>query len=252
MKKLLFTGFTALAMMLATVPESRSASPAQMQWTRNVVQYARGGRWVNAYRGLPLNSGAYVRTGSDSRAQIQYADGTIMRMGSRSIARIRYVGSKNVTVSRGKAYFKVSKQRSRMKVRTRTAVATVLGTEFVVEVKDIAGCTSDCGDTTKFTTLEGNVGVSGIDGNGMIELGAGMTTEVSRGQNPQTPQSAGNGDLNPEGLSEDKEGPDGDLARQGLDPSNPQQQLLIQQNSPGVQGSLDTGAATGTLDVTIQ
>lgn len=252
MKKLLFTGFTALAMMLAAVPEGHSANSAQMQWTRNVVQYARGGRWVNAYRGLPLNSGAYVRTGSDSRAQIKYADGTIMRLGSRSIARIRYAASKNVTVSRGKAYFKVQKQRSRMKVRTRTAVATVLGTEFVVEVKDSTGCTVSCEDGTKFTTLEGNVGVAGIDGNGMVELGAGMTTEVSQGENPTAPQSATNGDLNPEGLTEDNEGPDGDLARQGLDPSNPQQQLLIQQNSPGPQNTLDTGAATGTLDVTIQ
>lgn len=242
MKKLLFTGFTALAMMLSTVPESRSASSAQMQWTRNVVQYARGGRWVSAYRGLPLNSGAYVRTGSNSRAQIQYADGSIMRLGSRSIARIRYVGSKTVTVSRGRAYFKVKKQRSRMKVRTRTAVATVLGTEFVVEVKD---------DATKLTTLEGNVGVSDVEGGRMIELGAGMTTEVPEGKQPGTPQSAGQGDLNPEGLRDDKEGPDGDLAKQGLDPSNPQQQLLIQQNSPGIQSTIDAGAATGTLEVTI-
>ena len=252
MKKIFLTGLTALAMMLSTVPESHSASSAQMQWTRNVVQYARGGRWVNAYRGLPLNSWAYVRTGSNSRAQIRYADGSIMRLGSRSIARIRYVGSKNVTVRRGKAYFKVNKQRSRMKVRTRTAVATVLGTEFVVEVQENPGCTSGCEDTTKLTTLEGNVGVSAPDGSGMVELGAGMTTEVNQGQKPKAPQSAGRGDLNPEGLSEDSEGPDGDLAKQGLDPSNPQQQLLIQQNSPGPQSGLDTGAATGTLDVTIQ
>ena len=252
MKKLVFAGVTALAILLSTVPEGQTAAPAQMAWTRNVVQYSRGGRWVNAYRGLALNSGAYVRTGSNSRAQIHYADGSVMRLGSRSIARIRYVGSKNVTVSRGKAYFKVSKQRERMKVRTRTAVATVLGTEFVVEVNEPGSdCQQDCGQETRITTLEGNVGVSGTENGPMVELPAGMTTKVGDGETPENPQPAGQEELNPEGLTQD-EGPDSDLKRGPLDPSNPQQQNLIQNNAPGSQGPLENGPLTGELEITIQ
>lgn len=253
MKKLVFAGVTALALLLSTVPEGQTAAPAHMAWTRNVVQYARGGRWVNAYRGLALNSGAYVRTGSNSRAQIHYADGSVMRLGSRSIARIRYLGSKNVTVNRGKAYFKVNKQRQRMKVRTRTAVATVLGTEFVVEVNDTPQtCQQDCGDQTRITTLEGNVGVSGAEGGPMIEVPAGMTTEVGEGDEPSPPQPASQEDLNPEGLPQD-DGPDSDLANGPLDPSNPQQQNLIQNNGPGSQGPLENnGALMGELEITIQ
>lgn len=249
MKKLLFAGAMAVAMVLSTVPEGQTAAPAHMAWTRNVVQYSRGGRWVNAYRGLPLRSGSYVRTGSSSRAQIHYADGTVMRLGSRSIARIRYVGRKSVNVKRGKAYFKVQKQRRRMKVRTRTAVATVLGTEFVVEVQEGQQPNEE---NTRITTLEGNVGVTGPDGGNGIEVGAGMTTEVPQGQKPRNPAPANPNDLNPEGLSSDDKGPDGDLANQGLDPSNPQRQTLIQQNTPGPQGTLNNEPLTGELELVIQ
>ncbi len=272
MKKIMLTALSGMVMALAVVvPESHSASPARMAWTRNTVQYTRGGRWVRAYRGLPLRSGAYVRTGSRSRAQIHYSDGTVMRLGSRSIARIRYIGRKNVRLRRGKAYFKVKKQRRRMRVRTRTAVATVLGTEFVVEVKDESSkqakhpladfgmgsdlptlAQNDPGVSTQITTIEGSVGVSNLAGGGTVEVTAGMFTSVQGGQSPKEPRQAPPTDLNPEGLAADDDGPDGDLAKQGLDPSNPQQQNVIQQNSPGSQGSLDTSPVTGELEVIIR
>lgn len=277
MKKLLIIGLASVCTVLTMAPEGQSAATARVAWVRNTVQVTRGGRWVRAYNGVVVNSGAYVRTGSNSRAQIHYADGSVMRLGSRSIARVRYVGSKSVNLRRGKAYFKVNPQRKRMRVRTRTAVATVLGTEFLVEVKEQAkeayyhplsfnqfGYSTEPtqyaqagggGGSTQITTLSGLVGVTDPNGGNPIELGPGMTTFVPENMPPQPPTEADPNQVDQEGLSHDSgkggEGGD-DLANKPLDPSNPQQRTTVQQNTPGDGGSLDTTPTTGTLEVIIK
>lgn len=275
MKKLTLMGLGACLLALGIhVPESHSASSARVAWVTNTVQVTRGGRWVKAYSGIPVASGAYVRTGSASRAQLHYSDGSVMRLGSSSVARVQYVGSKNVNLKRGKAYFKVSKQRQRMKVKTRTSVATVLGTEFLVEVKPITTISQGTGQTglsygsvqlaqaggiqgftTQITTLSGLVGVGDANGGNMIEVGPGMTTFVGENLPPTAPQQADQDQLKREGILQDDQVADGDennLANQPLDPSNPQQQVTIQQNTPGAQGTLDTSPTTGELEVIIR
>ena len=274
MKKLTLMGLGACLMALGIqVPDSHSASSARVAWVTNTVQVTRGGRWVRAYSGIPVASGAYVRTGSGSRAQVHYSDGSVMRLGSSSVARVRYVGSKNVNLKRGKAYFKVQKQKKRMRVRTRTSVATVLGTEFLVEIKPITTI-SQAGQqglsygsvqlaqaggaenfTTQITTLSGLVGVGDSNGGNMIEVGPGMTTFVGQNLPPTPPQQADQEQLRREGILQDDQVADGDpdsLANQPLDPGNPQQQVTIQQNSPGSQGNLDTSPTTGELEVIIR
>lgn len=277
MKKVFIVGLASICFGLTMAPESLSASTARVVWATNTVQITRGGRWVSAYNGTPVNSGAYVRTGSNSRAQIHYADGSVMRLGSRSVARVRYVQSKSVSLKKGKAYFKVAPQRKRMKVRTRTAVATVLGTEFVVEIKEgqqnqalnqmefgygtqpemyaqVPG-----GEITQITTLSGLVGVSGPEGGNPIELGPGMTTFISENMPPQPPQQASpeqmkeNEDLLKEEPKDPDQGPKPKgFANKPLDPGNPQQRTTVQQNSPGEGGGLDTTPTTGNLEVIIK
>lgn len=268
MKKLLIMTLAAGVLALtAQVPESESASSARVAWVYNTVQVTRGGRWVKAGNGTAVASGAYVRTGSNSRAQVHYSDGTVMRLGSRSVARIRGVQQKNVNVHKGKAYFKVKPQQKKMRVKTRTSVATVLGTEFLVEVKEIStpqaqlkqglsyGSVQLAQGTdnliTQITTLEGLVGVGDANGNNLVEVGPGMTTFVGENLPPVQPQPADQQDLRNEGLLQDDQ-PDGDLSNDPLDPSNPQQQTNIQQNSPGNQGTLDTSPTTGELEVIIR
>lgn len=271
MKKGLIWGLAALTLGLTMAPESWSASSARVAWVYNQVQITRGGRWVSAGNGTAVASGGYVRTGTNSRAQIHYADGSVMRMGSRSVARIREVGSKNVQLHRGKAYFKVSPQQKKMKVRTRTAVATVLGTEFVVEVKEAsaqqlgmlkaqrlsygtAQMAQNLDNTvTQITTLDGLVGVSDANNNNFIQLPEGTTTFIGAGAPPAPPENIdlenfekGQGDL---GLDNDS-----DLANSELDPNNPIARTNLQYNTPGNQGGLDTSTAqeTGALAITIK
>lgn len=266
-------GFAAMMLALAAAPESQSASTARVAWVYNQVQVTRGGRWVGAGNGTSVASGAYVRTGSNSRAQIHYSDGSVMRMGSRSVARVRDTGAKNVQLHKGKAYFKVAPQQKKMKVRTRTAVATVLGTEFVVEVKEASSLSAQQmgilnsqklsygtmqlaqnADNliTQITTLDGLVGVSDSNGNNFLELPPGTSTFIGGGLPPAPPQSVdleqfeqGQEDL---GLDDDN-----DLVSGELDPNNPLARANIQQNSPGGSGgNLDISPTTGNLEIIIR
>lgn len=275
MRKLTLMGLGACLCALGIyVPESHSANSAQVAWVTNTVQVTRGGRWTKAYSGIPVASGAYVRTGKGSRAQVHYSDGSVMRLGSSSVARVRYVGSKNITLRQGKAYFKVNKQRSPMRVRTRTSVATVLGTEFLVEVRptttangnfqpglryasmQLAQAGSTDSFITQITTLSGLVGVGDADGGNLIQVGPGMTTFIGQGSPPTPPEQADPAQLEGEGLLQDDQVAAGstpqNLANQPLDPSNPQQQVTIQQNTPGAQGPSNTSPTTGELEVTIR
>ena len=271
MKKQLTVAFAALMMGLAAAPEVHSASSAKVAWVYNQVQVTRGGRWVSAGNGTAVGSGAYVRTGTNSRAQIHYADGSVMRLGSRSVARVRNVGGKNVQLHRGKAYFKVRPQQQKMKVRTRSAVATVLGTEFVVEVKSAddvqigllpqvlgfgtapqqmaQGALPDV--ITQITVFQGQVGVSDPNLQNMVNLTTGMMTLVGQGLPPAPPEPI---DLNNFEREQNDLGldNDNDIAQGGVDPSNPLYNNQVQLNSPGSQGNLGTPPQTGSLTVIIE
>lgn len=268
MKKLAILGLAVITVGLAS-PPGMTLSTANVRWVFNQVQVTRGGRWVGAVNNTYVLSGAYVRTGYNSRAQINYADGTVMRLGGGTIVRVREAVAKTVQVNRGTAYFKVSPQQQQMRVRTRTAVATVLGTEFVVQVKEgktkhalgnqgIGYGTSPeqlalgADDSiTQITTLNGLVGVSDANGANMIQLPEGMTTMIGLNGPPQPPQEVdlqnfeqGQSDL---GLDDDNDAMNG-----ALDPSNPLARTNIEQNSPDGEGGLSTSPTTGSLELTIK
>ncbi|PIQ26066.1 hypothetical protein COW36_02325 [bacterium (Candidatus Blackallbacteria) CG17_big_fil_post_rev_8_21_14_2_50_48_46] len=282
MKRILPLSLTAVVLVLASPHESQADSAARVAWTHNTVQINRGGHWISASRGMPLSSGTYIRTGGNSRAQIHYADGSVVRLGSRSIARIRAAAAKQVQLHKGKAYFKVQKQNQKMRVRTRTAVATVLGTEFMVSVEEkpttqstflpmpdrssmntaqplgfgtfpVALALPDI--ITQITVFEGNVGVSGPDLQNMVNLGAGMMTLVGQGLPPAPPQPV---DLNnlrqQEPVAQDPPENNGQtgngFSNSPVSPDNPQQQVQINQNSPGQ--NINTTPATGELEVVIK
>jgi len=276
-KKFLIMGLGSVCLALSATPIGWTASGARVAWTHNTVQVTRGGRWVQAYNGIPVAGGAYVRTGNNSRAQIHYADGSVMRLGSRSVARIREAQRKQVNLNQGKAYFKVKPQPQRMKVQTRNAVATVMGTEFVVEVKapDSAQQSwllnpqrlsygsmqvAQAGGNdlvTQITTISGLVGVSDLRGGNLIEVGPGMSTFVGDNLPPQPPTNVDTEQLqqNEELLQEDQfagANDAGSFANSPMNPDNPQQQTTVQQNSPGSQGNLDTTPTTGSLEVIIK
>lgn len=267
--------------------EAQTASTAQVRWVTNTVEATQGGRWTKAYANMALNSGAYVRTGGNSRAQIHYADGSIVRLGSRSVARIQAKAGKSVQVNQGKAYFKVQKQNQQMKVKTRTAVATVMGTEFLITVRkgDEKSAYQPMNGTeslvwgddnrlmpkygsapmvlaqapdfvTDIVVLEGQVGVQGLNSDDQVLLGAGMMTSVGMDQPPQPPQNVDTNQVrNQDALAQEDKSSDnanqGDnFSQRKLTPDNPNQQVQVNQNSPDQ--NLNTSPTTGELEIIIK
>lgn len=180
--------FLAFGLVLWVMPSaSWAAVSARIAWVQNTVQVRMGSSWVAARGGMSLASGSAVRTGANARAQINYLDGSVVRLGSRTTAVIRQAksGAKNVKINKGKAWFKVQKRSKGMKVRTPSAVATVMGTEFVVNVEATAGNGPDL-TKTDVTVLDGAVNVASEVGDA-VNLTAGMATSVVLNQPPAPP-----------------------------------------------------------------
>lgn len=262
------------AMLALSAPQAVWSAPAaSLAWTHKTVQVRSGNAWVGGYRSMPLNSGAYVRTGTDSRAQIQYTDGTVVRLGSRSVARVRYVKNKEVQIAQGKAWFKVAKQKQPMRVRTRTAVATVLGTEFVIDVKASStqqGLIPSITDMASQPLLNVGMELTQLPPSGPLTIhvleglvNMGGNTNLRGGMMLELDPSGSilnQGSFNveqfrqQEGLPNENEDPNQDqgdkLADEPVSPENPTQQIQVRQNSPD--GNLTTSPTTGELEVVIR
>jgi hypothetical protein len=263
------------AILAMNVPQAVWSAPAaRLAWTHKTVQVRSGNAWVGGYRSMPLNSGAYVRTGTDSRAQIQYTDGTVVRLGSRSVARVRYVKNKEVQIAKGKAWFKVAKQKQPMRVRTRTAVATVLGTEFVIDVKESATQQSllpSISDMASQPLLNVGMDLAQLPPSGPLTIhvleglvNMGGNTNLRGGMMLELDANGGilnQGSFNvdqfrqQEGLPQENEDPNQDqgdkLADEPVAPENPTQQIQVRQNGPD-NTNLTTSPTTGDLEVVIR
>ena len=169
--------FMAAAVLLASLAlpslgSTRQASIYRMQ--NRVETKAQGSGWGSAYLYMSLYSGDKIRTGSAAKAQIMYSDGSITRIGSQTIMTIQ---GRQINLNRGKLYVKVKKGSGGFKVRTRSAVAAVMGTEFIVDATET---------TSKITVLEGKVEIMGDIGNA-IQLDAGTSSMIPLNQAPSEP-----------------------------------------------------------------
>ena len=163
-------------------PNSGSAIITNMH---NKVQAKTSKRpvWQMASVQESLNNGDSLRTGSGSRAEIQYSDGTITRIGSNSIVRISRSDSSSeqrtgLRLLIGKLWLKVTKGKGLLKIETPTAVASVLGTELLVSNNDK--------NVSHVTTLDGLVEVSSNSGDKTL-LHPGEWVEIEPGKPIEKP-----------------------------------------------------------------
>ena len=79
---------------------------------------------------------------------------------------------------------KIERAGGRFEVRTPTAVAGVIGTDFGVDASDP--------DVTKFICISGNVQITSVDPSvtGAITCRGGTTVTVRRGRPPESPERA--------------------------------------------------------------
>lgn len=120
-----------------------------------------------------------IRTGADGRAEVTFSDGSVLTVGpdsevavsffapeaSESVALLDLIsGIARMTVNKATAW-------GRFEVRTTTAVASVRGTEYLVEALP---------DKTAVFVAEGRVAVSSRAGAGTIILRKGQGVDVTK------------------------------------------------------------------------
>ena len=141
-------------------------------------------------KGDPLFWNDLVQTAKGGRARITLADQSILSLGSQAELRIVKHDAKTqqtllqMTYGRVRAEVsQITRDGGRFEVRTPTAVAGVIGTDF--------GTESGVGSTT-FVCISGAVSVANSDPAvpGSVQCGAGQTTTVATGKAPTTPVPA--------------------------------------------------------------
>lgn len=143
------SGILALsALLMAPAGQSAGAS-ASITSVLGTVQVRTVAGWRGAVAPQRLYAGMTLRTGDRSRSQVRYDDGTVVRLGARTLMRVRE--ARDLRLLKGKTWIKKQKNNQQLRVRTPIAQATVIGTELFVSHNDA--------NTSHVTTLDGHVEV---------------------------------------------------------------------------------------------
>jgi hypothetical protein len=167
-----------------------------------VVEIQRAGniKWEYASKSSKLFHNDLVRIPDTGIAVLKWPDGTRSFLHKKSQILVTLVEKKNstdvvsnVTVMFGAAFFIVKKllpkdRTEEMKVYTPTAVLSIRGTSFLVDVDSV-------GKNTKVKMVNGLLMVKNISKNVSVLLGTPYQTEVVVDQNPVTPHAVLQSDL---------------------------------------------------------
>lgn len=116
---------------LAIAPQSEGAAPSStITHVLGTVQVRTRAGWRGSVTGTRLYPGMTLRTGKSSRTQLRYDDGSVVRLGSNSVLRVR--NAQDLRLVKGKTWIKKQKSNQKVRVRTPVAHATVIGTELFV------------------------------------------------------------------------------------------------------------------------
>lgn len=118
----------ALGVGLANQPEVRDI--------KNQVELKYGSSiWRTASENQPVRPGSEIRTGSMSRVELLYPDGTITRVGSRTVMKVLDRKGREIEIRSGNLWFKVTKHSYGLKIYAPKAIASITGTEGGVKVE---------------------------------------------------------------------------------------------------------------------
>lgn len=138
-----------------------------------------------ASKNAPLQWGDLVRTEAAGRARIVLEDQSVLTLGSNSMLRVVQHDHRSQQTALELAYGRIRCQvkqitsnKSRFQLRTPTAVAGVIGTDF--------GADSSNPGETRFLCLSGTVRITSLDPNitAFADCAPGMMVIVRRGQAP--------------------------------------------------------------------
>jgi tetratricopeptide (TPR) repeat protein len=133
--------------------------------------------WGEAAQGSPFQQSYAVRVGENGRAGIKFADGMLVRLGSKAFLEFNTPGGQaqqpELNLASGKGYFFNRAPGTRPTIKTPVVSAAIRGTEFAIEVGK---------DTSKITVIDGQV--SAKNEFGEVTAGKGEQVSVKRGSAP--------------------------------------------------------------------
>ena len=171
---------TCFAFIAAVLLFSINAYAAQISFMAGDVKVIKGCKTAPAQFQMKLDSGDTLKTGRNSFADVQYEDGTVIKVKENSsvlIGNKSAKGSDSLSVTSGIVSAKFSKLQkdSARKVYTPTTVCAVRGTEFDVAVSESAD--------SKVLLTEGELDV--LNPYGQVKINENESTEVNVGKAPE-------------------------------------------------------------------
>ena len=177
----------SLAFVLASAAEAQKAGAVDAVRPQAIIQ--RGTAELKAAKGLGVRWDDLLHTDIQGRLRVQLLDQSLISLGPDSQVRVIRQGASSdpsaLELAYGKLRMRLVKQPGqRFELRTPTAVAGVIGTDF--------GADASVPGTTHFICLEGEVRISSSDPNvhGTVICKGGYMTDVKAGQPPAEPTPA--------------------------------------------------------------
>lgn len=179
LKQVMMTGLACVlslgALAISQPGQSAGASATLTHLLGSVQAHTQAG-WRASVQGQRLYPGMTLRTGNKSRLQLRYDDGSVVRLGARSVMRLR--AAQDLRLLRGKAHIQKQKNAQQLRIRTPIAQAAVLGTELFVSHNDQ--------NISHVTTLTGKVEVTGELGDKQF-VNPGEWVEIEPGKKLEKP-----------------------------------------------------------------
>ncbi len=186
-----------IMLFMATAVSAQKQSSGKIKFVIGDVQLlpAKKTSWVKARIKGRVFEGDRIKTGGNSRVEIEMPDGSQLRIDQSTIFDIKEIKTKeedgedkmSFSLWAGNIWAKFKKVvsgRQSRRIESPSAVVAIRGTELEVNV--------DKQLTTKVSVTEGLVAVTSKDADGQVLVGANQQTIVHKGQAPSKPaQSSG-------------------------------------------------------------
>ena len=182
---------TLFLLLLLAAPSAAATRAGSVSALLPSAKIERAGSTSAAAPGAEVQANDLLRTDDHGRVRVKLLDQSVLSIGVKSQLRVVRHDSTSrqtsVELNFGKLraqVARITRAGGRFEVRTPTAVAGVIGTDFGVDASDP--------DVTRFICISGSVQISSVDPgvSGAITCRGGSTVTARRGKPPESPERA--------------------------------------------------------------
>jgi hypothetical protein len=182
---------TLVLLLLLAIPSAADTRAGSVTALLPSAKIERADSTTTSAPGAEVQENDLLRTDDQGRVRVKLLDQSVISIGVKSqLGVVRHDATSrqtSVELNFGKLraqVARVTRAGGRFEVRTPSAVAGVIGTDFGVDASDP--------DVTKFICISGSVQITSVDAGvtGTITCRGGSTVTVRRGRPPDQPERA--------------------------------------------------------------